>query len=78
MPSPAKNTAEEREDTNYEPEDVESEAGTLKKGWKKKGEPDPGLTMGTDIGDFLQPDGEQVEIELDKARINQGKMKGQI
>ena len=40
--------------------------------------PDPGLTMGTDIGEFLQPDGKQVEFELGKVRIGQEKTKGQI
>ena len=78
MASPAKKTAEEREDTDYDPEEEESEAGTPKKGRKKKEQPDPGLTMGTDIEDFLQPDGKQVEIELNKVRIDQEKTKGQI
>ena len=62
-------------DTDYEPEHVESEAGTPKKGRKKKEELDPGLTMGIYIEDFLQPDGKQVEIELDKVRIDQEKTK---
>ena len=34
--------------------------------------------MGTDIKDFLQPDGKQVEIELSKVSIYQEKTKGQI
>ena len=32
--------------------------------------------MGTDIEDFLQPHRNQVEIELNKVRIRQEKMKG--
>ena len=48
-----KKITEEREDTAYEPEEVESEAETQKKGRKKKEEPDPFLTMGTDIEDYL-------------------------
>ena len=57
-------------DTNHDPEESESETGTPKKGRKKKETPDPGLTMGTDIEDYLQPDGKQVETELDKVRID--------
>ena len=34
----------------------ESEAGTPKKGCKKKETPHPGLTLGTDIEDHLKPD----------------------
>ena len=68
----------EQDDTDYEPEDVESEAPTPKKGQKKKEEPDPGVAMGTEIEDFLQPDGKQVYIELDKVRIDQKKTKEQI
>ena len=49
MASPAKKTAEEREDTDYDPGTSGSEAGTPKKGGKKKEKPDPGLTLGTDI-----------------------------
>ena len=78
MVSLAKKTAQEREDTNYDPEQDETEAGTAKKGQKKKEQPDPGLMMGTNIGDFLQPDGKQVEIELNKVRIDKEKTKGQI
>ena len=62
MAGPAKKSGEERENTNYDPEEEESGTGTPKKGRKKKEKPDPGLTMGTDIEDFLQPDGKQVEI----------------
>ena len=78
MASPAKKTAEEREDTDYDPETSGSEAGTPKKARKKKETPDPGLTLGTDIGDHLKPDGRQVEVELDNVRIDQEKTKGQI
>ena len=78
MARPARKTADEQEDTDYEPEDVECEVGTPKKGRKKKEEPDTGLTMGRDIEDFLQPDGKQVEVELNKVRIDQEKTKGQI
>ena len=34
--------------------------------------------MGTDIDDFLQPDGKQVEVALRKVRFDQEKTKGQI
>ena len=78
MASPAKKTAEEREDTNYDPGTSGSEAGTPKKGRKKKETPDPGLTLGTDIEDHLKPDGRQVEVELDNVSIDQEKTKGQI
>ena len=71
-------TGEELVDTDYDPEESESETGTPKKGQKKKETPDPGLTMGTDIKDYLQPDGKQVGIELSKVRIHQEKTKGQI
>ena len=76
--SPAEKTAPEQEDVEYEPEEVDSESCTPKKGRKKKEEPDPGLTMGTDIEDYLQPEGKQVEIEVDKVRIDTEKKKGQI
>ena len=78
MASPAKKTVEEREDTNYDPGTSGSEAGTPKKGRKKKETPDAGLTLGTDIQDHLKPDGRQVEVELDNVRIDQEKTKGQI
>ena len=78
MASPAKKTAEEREDTDYDPGTSGSEGGTPKKGRKKKETPDPGLTLGTDIEDHLKPDGRQVEVELDNVRIDQEKTKGQI
>ena len=78
MASPAKKTAEERKDIVYDPGTSESEAGTPKKGRKKKETPDPGLTMGTDIEDHLKPDGWQVEVELDNVRIHQEKTKGQM
>ena len=78
MASPAKKTGEQREDIDYDPEEWESEAGTPKKGRKKKETPDPGRTMGTDIEDHLKPDGKQVEVELDNMRIDQEKTKGQI
>ena len=65
-------------DIDYDPEESESEAGTPKKGRKKKETPDPGLTMGTDIEDHLKPDGKQVEVELDNVTIDQEKTKGQI
>ena len=78
MASAAKKTGEEREDTDYDPEEEESETGAPKKGRKKKEKPDPGLTTGTDIEDYLQPDGQQVEIELCNARMDQEKTKGQI
>ena len=78
MASSAKKTVDEWEDTDYDPEEEESEPGTPRKGRKKKEKPDPGLTMGTDIEDFLQPDGKQVEIELSKVRIDEEKTKGQI
>ena len=78
MASPAQKTAEEREDTDSDPGTSGSEAGTPKKGRKKKETPDPGLTLGTDIEDHLKPDGRQVEVELDNVRIDQEKTKGQI
>ena len=78
MASPAKKTAEERKDTDYDPGTSGSEAGTPKKVRKKKEAPDPGLTLGTDIEDHLKPDGRQVEVELDNVRIDQEKTKGQI
>ena len=78
MASPAKKTAAEREDIDYDPGTSGSEAGTPKKGRKKKETPDPGLTMGTDIEDHLKPDGRQVEVELDNVRIDQEKTKRQI
>ena len=65
-------------DTDYDPEESESDTGTPKKGRKKKETPDTGLTMGTDIEDYLQPDWKQVEIELSKVRIDQEKTKGEI
>ena len=77
MRSPAKKTAQEQDDPDYEPEEVESEASTPKKGRKKKEETDPGLAMGTDIEEYHQPEAKQVEIDLDKVRINVGK-KGHI
>ena len=78
MASPATKTAEEREDTDYDPGTSGSEAGTPKKGRKKKETPDPGLTLGTDIEDHLKPNGWQLEVELDNVRIDQKKTKGQI
>ena len=78
MASPAKKTAQEREDIDYDPGTSESETGTPKKGREKKETPDPGLTMGTDIEDHLKPDRRQVEVELDNVRINEEKTKGQI
>ena len=78
MASPAKKTAEEREDIDYDPGTSGSEVGTPKKGRRKKETPDPGLTMGTDIEDDLKPDGRQVEVELDNVRIDQEKTKGPI
>ena len=76
MGSPAKRRAEEREDINYDPGTSGSEAGTPKKGQKKKETPDPGLTMGTDIEDHLKPNGRQVKVELDNVRMDQEKTKG--
>ena len=64
-------------DTDYHPEESESETATPKKGRKKKDTPDSGLTTGTEIEDQLQPDEKQVDIELSKVRINQEKTKGQ-
>ena len=78
MASHAQKTAEEREDTDYDPGTLGSEAGTPKQGRKKKETPDPGLTLGTGIEDHLKPDGRQVEVELDNVRINQEKTKGQM
>ena len=78
MASPAQKTAEEREDTDYDPGTSGSEAGTPKKGRKKKETPHRGLTLGTDIEDHLKPDGRQVEVELDNVRIDQEKTRGQI
>ena len=78
MASPAKKTAEEREDIDADPGTSGSEAGTPKNGRKSKETPDPRLTMGTDIEDHLKPDGRQVEVELDNVRIDQEKTKGQI
>ena len=78
MASPAKKTAEEQEDTDYDPGTSGSEARTPKKGRKKKKTPDPGLTLGTDIEDHLKLDGRQVEVEVDNVRIDEEKTKGQI
>ena len=78
MASPAQKTAEERGDTDYDSGTSGSEAGTPKKGRKKKETPDPDLTLGTDIEDHLKPDGRQVEVEMDNVRIDQEKTKGQI
>ena len=78
MASPAKKTADEREDIDFDPGTSGLEAGTPKKGRKKKKTPDPGLTMGADIKDHLKPDGRQVEVELDNVRIHQEKTKRQI
>ena len=78
MASPAKKTAEDREDTDHEPGTSGSAAGTPKKGRKNKEKPDPGLTLGTDTEDHLKPDGRQVEVGLDNVRIDQEKTKGQI
>ena len=77
MASPAKKTAEEREDTDYDRGISGSEAGTPKKGRKKKETPDPGLTLGTDIEDHPKPHGRQVEVELDNVRSDQESTKGQ-
>ena len=78
MASPAKKTAEEREDIDYDPGTSGSKAGTSKTGQRRKETPDPGLTMGTDIEDHLKPDGRQVNVELDNVRIDQEKTEGQI
>ena len=78
MASPAKKTDEELVDTDHDPEESESETGAPKEGRKKEETPDPGLTMGTDIEDYPQPDGKQVEVELDNMRIHQEKTEGQI
>ena len=75
---PRQKTAEEQEDTDYDPGTSGSEAGTPKKRRKKKEKPDPGLTLGTDIEDHLKPDGRQVEVELDNVRIDQEGTKRQI
>ena len=77
MASPAKKTAEKREDTDLDPGTSGSEAGTPKKGRKKKETGDPGLTLGTDIEDHLKLDRRQVEVELDNVRFDQEKTKGQ-
>ena len=63
--SAEKKKAQERRDEEYEPEGEESDIGTPKKGGKKKQEPDPGLTMGTDIEYYLKPDGKQVNVNLE-------------
>ena len=78
MHNPARKTAQEREHTAYEPEQVELEASTPEKSPKKKEEPDPGLTLGTDIEDYLEAEEKQVDIELDKVRMNKEKKSGQI
>ena len=78
MASPAKTKGAERDDTDYDPDKEESETGTPKKGRKKEEKPDPGLTMGTDIEDFLEPEGKLLEIELSKMRIDQEKTTGRI
>ena len=78
MASPATKTAEEQEDTDYDPGTSGLESGTPKKGRKKKETPDPGLTLGTDIEEHLKPDGRQVEVELDTVKLDQEKTKGQI
>ena len=78
MQSPAKKTAQERRDEEYDPEEEESDNGTPKKGRKKKEEPDPGLTLGTDIEDYLKPDGKQVEVDLEDMGFVTEKKKGQI
>ena len=54
------------------------ETGTPKKGREKKEKPDPGLTMATDIEEYLQPDARQLKIEMSKVRIDQEKTKRQI
>ena len=77
MASPAKKTAEERKDTDYDPGTSGSVPGTPKKGRKKKEEPDSGLTLGTDIQDHLKRDETQVEVELDNVRIHQEKAEEQ-
>ena len=76
--APPKKTAEEQGDTDYDPGTSGSEAGTPKKGRKKKEKPDPGLNLGTDLQDHLKPDGRQVEVELDNVTMDQAKKKGQI
>ena len=78
MASPVKKIAQERGNTDYDPGISKSEAGTPKKGQKKKKTPDPGLTMGTDIEDHLKPDERQVEVELDNVTMDQENTKGQI
>ena len=78
MASRAKKTADKLGDFNYDPEESALETGTPKKGRKKKETLDPGLTMDTDIEDYLKPDGKQVEIEPSKVRIDHEKTKGQI
>ena len=65
-------------DIDYDPEESKSEARTPKKGQKKKETPDPGLTMGTELEDNLQPDEKQVKVERDNVRIDQEKTKGRI
>ena len=78
MQSPAKKKAQERGDEEYDSEEEESDAGTPKKGCKKKEEPHTGLTMGTDIEDCLKPDGKQVEVNLEDIKFDKEKKKGQI
>ena len=75
---PAKETGMGLVDTDHDPEESESDTRTPKKGRKRKETPDPGLTMGTDIRDYMQPDGTQVEVELDNVRVDQEKTKGQM
>ena len=78
MQSPANKTAQERADEKYDPEDRQSDNGTPKKSRKKKEEPNPGLTLGTDIEDHLKPDGKHVEIDPEDITFDTEKKKGQI
>ena len=70
--------AQEREDKEYDPEEGESDTGTPKKGRKEMEEPDLGLTLGTDIEDYLKPDGKHFEVNPEDIRFNTEKKKGQI
>ena len=74
----AKKKAQERGDEEYGPEEEESDVGTPKKGRKKKEEPDTGLTMGTDVEDYLKQDGKKVKANPEDIKFDEDKKKGHI
>ena len=76
--SPAKKKAQERGDKEYDPEEEHYDIVTPKKGCNKKKEPDRGLTMGTDIEDYLKLDAKQVEVNLENIRFDTEKKNSPI